>query len=159
MDPLRSNKAPAFTLLENLVAVIVFATAAIGWMMFSASLSKSTGESEVAAQAAVIAQSVVDDLRLIPFETEPQEENDLNRLIGTTTTYEYDLFGKRVDEFGTDVFYSVEVNADLVEGVTPLIAEVSVTVNWSESQFAGGSEQNGEMLTFVEVNFRRTVSR
>ena len=155
MDTIDGNKR-GVSLLENLIAVVVFSIAALGYITLAASLSKNSGESEVSAQASVIAQSVADDLHTIPFDSQDQTPEDLTTLNGDQIFFTRE--GIDVEENGGEPFYTSTTQVAYIDTDTPPYAEVTVTVSWADSDFSRGQD-DPDALTFVEVIFSRTVDK
>lgn len=143
------------SLIENLVAMLIFSMAALGYITLSATLSKNSGESEIASQAAVVAQSVADELHTVPFASQDQETNDLMTFNAKTVGYTKEGL---VNDQGEETFYVATTNVTYISSEIPPYAEVTVSVSWADSVYAQ-SQTGNDVLSFVEVNFSRTVDK
>lgn len=65
MESMRKNRGA--TLIESLVAVLIFLIAALGWLSMEASLAQQSGQSHLISQAVFVGQSNIDRLRQMPY--------------------------------------------------------------------------------------------
>ncbi len=151
------------SLVENMAALLVFSTAALGWVVLSGTLSRATTESEVASQGTVIADSLVNEYTAMKFEANPlpgEENPDLTDLAANVLNRYFSATGDEVDADDPDVFYTASVDITLLEELDPKQADVAITVSWLDSGFFEEKPSaEDDVLTYVELVFSRTVER
>jgi len=150
------------SLVENMAALLVFSTAALGWITLTATLSKATAESEVASQATVIADSLVNKYSAMKFEDEPlpgEQNPDLSNLAGADNVVFFNILGDEIDEGAGDQFFTATVEVNLLEDLVPKQADVAITVSWADSDFMQENPDDPDVLSFIELVFSRTVER
>lgn len=127
------TRGKGVTLIESMIALLIFMVAALGWISVEANLAKTSGESQLVAQAVYVAQTKIEELRQIPI-------GDL----ATSDTPDYfTAEGLMVDE---PSLYNVNWTVNEIAG-EPIRYQVVVNVTWTITS----DLDNG-----VEINFVRS---
>ena len=62
---MNSHRQQGVTLLESMIALLIFLIVSLGWLSLEANLARTSGNSRAIAQAVYIGQNKVDELRQI----------------------------------------------------------------------------------------------
>jgi Tfp pilus assembly protein PilV len=144
-----NGKARGITLIENLISLLVFSSAAFGWMSLMTVLATKSSESEVGTQANLLGQAVIDELRSLPYDGDSGAAEFLTGLDGASWLYSQE--GERVI---VDGFYTVNLTVTRDTTVLPERADVAVEISWADSGFGDSS-----VLSYQELLFSRAKPR
>jgi MSHA pilin protein MshD len=124
-----ARRAPGFTLIEVLIAIIVLAVATVGVLLVYASASRGTANALINKQAMAIAEAMVEEIELTAFS------NPSGGFSGAATPANRQNFDDVSDYNGyasTGVFTIDNI-------AITLLANYNVSVTVTASAFAGGA--------------------
>ena len=130
---MESMKERGSSLIESMIALVIFLIASVAWLALETSLAQQSGQSHLISQAMHVGQTTIDNLRQIPFD----------QLVDSVDPLHFTSEG----EFSTvvdDDFY--EVNCTITENEDPVFKTVDLFVSWD---VYGADFDNAIELTFV----------
>lgn len=119
MDALTRNQR-GVSLIESMVALLVFLIVAVGWISLEGNLARTTTEGQVINQAIFVAQSQMDSLRDVPFEALTSSEERIY----------YDGHGNLTESDAEGLVYGIDYAVSDPDG-QDLRREVQMTVTWN----------------------------
>lgn len=119
MDALRTN-ARGVSLMESMVALLIFLIISVGWISVEANLAKTSGQTHVISQAVFVGQSQIDNLRAIDFE----------ELASSQATTYYDASGLPSTADAEGLVFGIDWTVTTPDD-NPSLRNVLVSVTWN----------------------------
>lgn len=135
MDAMTHTNERGSSLIEALASLVVFMIGALGWLSLETALTRQSGQTHVVSQAVFIAQTQVDLLRQIPYDT----------LTDSTAPQYYDQYGQPTD---SPSFFDVSWTVSDLPTTDPNFKRVDVIVTWGFN--------SAEFDNQIELNFSRS---
>ena len=123
------------SLIEALASLVVFMIGALGWLSLETALTKQSGQTHVVSQAVFIAQTQVDLLRQIPYDT----------LVDSATPEYFDQHGQQT---AVQSFFEVTWTVADLPTTDPNYKQVNITVTWDFN--------NPEFENQIDIQFSRS---
>lgn len=108
------------SLLESMIAMLLFMVMSVGWISLEANLAKTSTDAHILAQAVFVGQSQVERMRDIPFD---------NLASSTQPTY-YDEHGAVAAIDATGLIFGIEWDVTTPDGDDNL-RRIEITVSWN----------------------------
>ncbi len=133
MESIKNERAAS--LIEAMIALLIFLIASVGWLALESSLAQQSGQSHLISQAVFVGQSAIDNLRQMPFDQVDSQGSAL-----------YFTSGGKLSETADDDFFAV--TWEVTETDAPVSKNINVNVTWDV--------YSDDFDNSIELNFVRS---